>query len=107
MWAVVDTALILTAYTAAFWARALAATLDYYNSLDFILITVAITLVMLYVFGVYHRIWSQTSGHGITIIIKAIASTTILIILVDLVIKPRPLPLSVVIMATYWPWAGL
>lgn len=57
----------------------------------------AINVVSLYLFGVYRRIWERTSGHGVTVIVSAVAAAGALALAAVLVINPRPAPLSVVL----------
>ena len=98
VWALLDALVVLGAYTAAFFARAIVTPLDYLQSFGFILFAVVVTLLLMYAFGVYHRIWSRTSGHEVTIIVNAVAASTVVTAAVEMVVAPsRPLPLSVII----------
>ncbi len=108
VWVMIDGLILLLAYTAAFFARAITTPLDYLYGFGFILLSIAVTLVSLYFFGVYHRIWSQTSGHGVTVIVSAIAVATLAVGLVDVLLaEPRPLPLSVIALANALALTGL
>ncbi|MCZ7546956.1 MAG: polysaccharide biosynthesis protein [Anaerolineae bacterium] len=94
--AMADALITVVAYMAALYARAFLAPSAFILGLGFTIFAAMLMLVSLYAFGVYHRIWSQTSGHGIIIIIYAVAAATGMVTLVDLLITPRPLPLSVI-----------
>jgi FlaA1/EpsC-like NDP-sugar epimerase len=107
MWLLVDLAVIIAAYTLAFFSRAVTAPLDYTNSLRAIVLAALVTVIVLYGFGVYRRIWSQTSGHGIMLIIYAVGVAALIIGTVDAAARPRPLPLSVVIVGNVFALGGL
>ncbi|NLX10369.1 MAG: polysaccharide biosynthesis protein [Chloroflexi bacterium] len=98
--ALLDMMIMWVAYTTAFSARAVTAgLLDYYRSrIAFMLFAGLLMSVTLYVFGVYHRIWSQTSGHGITSIINAAIVATVVLIVVNMLQTPHPLPVSVIVL---------
>jgi len=106
-WALIDACVIVLAYTAAFAARALAAPLHYLDTLPFISFATLITLVMLYLAGVYQRMWSYTSGHQITVIIKGFFFATLLVLVADLWLYDRPLPLSVVLLGNVLALGGV
>ena len=98
-WLLIDAVIILVAYSAVFSVRNLTLTPGYYMAQGyFVVFTTGVILTMLYVFGVYYHIWLQTSGHGITIILNAMLSATLIIVVVDAMITPRPLPLSVILL---------
>jgi len=96
--AVTDVITLSAAFTIALAARAVTTTLDYINGLLFVLSIVPIYLIALYASGVYHRLWSRTSGHEVTIIFKAIILAFVPVIWIDLLFSPRPLPLSVILL---------
>ena len=58
--------------------------------------TIALVIVF-YFFGVYKNLWAQTSGHGITLIINAVAVCTLLACAINLLIYPQPLPYSIIL----------
>jgi FlaA1/EpsC-like NDP-sugar epimerase len=94
-----DAVILLIAYTAAFYARAVTTTLDYVNSLGIVLVIAVFTILTLHTFGVYRRIWERTSGHEVTVIINAVGAATFVIVLIYLLVtEERPLPLSVMLM---------
>jgi FlaA1/EpsC-like NDP-sugar epimerase len=95
----VDVVIIYAAYIATLLVRTFSAPTDYLISLQFITGAVVLTISSLYGMGVYHRLWSRTSGHGAVVIFYAVALTMLFLIAVDGLLLPRPLPLSVIMMA--------
>lgn len=107
-WVVVDLVIILGSYLLAFSARTLASiSLEYIDSLVYIAIAAIITSISLYAHNVYKIYWRRTSGHSIRILISSIFWATIIILIIDLNISPRPIPLSVVILANILSFGGL
>src|ERR1041384_2341394 len=90
-WICADLLVVFTAYSIAFAARAVSTPLDYLRSVSTIIVCAVLTVVLLQVFGVYQRIWSRTSGHGITVIVKAVTVTTLIVTTLSFIIVPRPL----------------
>lgn len=105
--ATADSLLIAFAYLAVFSVRAFMSPLNYLESLPFILFVVVVTVLLLYAFGVYHRLWEFCSGHEITLLLKPLAAAVVATIVVDLLIQPRPMPLSVVLVASPLATSGL
>jgi perosamine synthetase len=105
-WVFVDTLIILLAYSVSFSARAVTTSLHYPTSYGFMFLIIAITLGLLYAFGAYNRIWSSTSGHDVALIMKAIAAAALITSTADVFVKPRPLPLSVVLFANSLAFVG-
>ncbi|NDJ76258.1 MAG: hypothetical protein GYB65_08355, partial [Chloroflexi bacterium] len=97
--AAVDILVMWVAYTTAFSARTVTAgLLDFYRTrVAFMLFAGVLMCVIFYLSGIYHRIWSQTSANGITTIINATIVTTVLLVALNLIIEPRPLPTSVIL----------
>lgn len=92
-----DVLITLIAYLGTFTIRLLASPLDNLSSLIFIVLIAASTPIVLYGFGVYHCIWDRTSGHGITLLIKAVVVFAVITALVNTAFFPRPLPYSVIL----------
>jgi FlaA1/EpsC-like NDP-sugar epimerase len=100
--AVMDAAIMLAAFTVVFFVRSIATDLDYMDGLGFTLLSIVITLIALYRFGVYHRVWSRTSGHDVAVIINAVAVATGILLVVDLLSglrTARLMPLSVLLLS--------
>lgn len=103
-WMLVDMAMIFLAYLATLSIRTVKNPFDYgeyATSVHFIACSAFCIIVFFYIFGGYHRIWSMTSGHDITVIIKAFAFAVTLIGIVDLMSVERPLPLTVVVVGNF------
>lgn len=97
--ALLDVTIVLIAYFAAFSVRTVTTTLDYLALLQSVFIIAFFLVVMLHLFGVYHRIWARTSGHGVTVILNAVGTATALMLgLYLLISSTRPLPISVILM---------
>jgi FlaA1/EpsC-like NDP-sugar epimerase len=105
-WMAVDALIVFAAYTAAFSVRAFTTPLDYFQSVWALAAVALVMVTMLLVFGVYRRLWSHTSGHGITVIVYAVFTATVLICLIVLLWTPRPIPLSIVVFGNLLACAG-
>jgi len=93
-----DMLIMWFAYTTAFSLRTVTVSLQYYvGRAAFMLFAALVMCLLFYIFGIYHRIWSQTSGHDITIIINAVVLGTVLLLAIDMTFQSRPLPTSVII----------
>lgn len=104
--ALIDVVIVLAAYTVAFSARAVITPLEFLNGAKLIILASVIIVGTFYLFGIYQRLWSQTSGHGMTIIINATAVATLQIVLIDIIPEQRPLPLSIVILGNLLALSG-
>jgi FlaA1/EpsC-like NDP-sugar epimerase len=97
-WAIIDGSIVLGSFGCAFWARALTAPLDFQESLGFLIFIAILTIVSFFMFGIYARIWSQTSGHEVSIILKALFVSAVVTGALDLAVgSPRPVPISVMV----------
>lgn len=94
----VDFLIVCGSYIALIYARTLDVSSDYLTNFGFVVFAASIMVIMLHVFGVYKRIWSQTSGHGSIVIINAVTFATLVIVFAAVVVQQRPLPLSVILM---------
>lgn len=107
-WMLVDFIVVFLAYSLAYTARSLIDPLaDFLQRIPSFVLIDLIILACLYLTGVYNRIWSQTSGHGIALIVRAIALATIITGPINLMMSPRPLPLSIFIIGTTLAFVGL
>jgi FlaA1/EpsC-like NDP-sugar epimerase len=66
------------------------------HGIAFLFFAVALMLFLLNLFGGYRRIWSQTSGHDVQVIVGAVGVATVILVTLDWFARPRPMPLSVV-----------
>ena len=96
----VDTMIMLIAYSVVLAVRfGFGMPQTYSQAVIPIALATILMLVMLYVYGVYFRIWAQTSGHSMDIIVQAVSVATLISLVIDYVIHPHPLPLSVVLVS--------
>jgi FlaA1/EpsC-like NDP-sugar epimerase len=107
LWGLVDASIVFLAYSAAFSVRAFTTPLDYFQSAGAFAAVALVIVALLFMFGVYRRLWSRTSGHGITVIVNAVAAATAIVCLYVVVQYPRPLPLSIVFLGNMLSLAGL
>jgi FlaA1/EpsC-like NDP-sugar epimerase len=98
--ALLDIIITFAAYIATYTIRLLSLPLDSNNSFLLIGIAAGITPVVFYMVGVYHRLWERTSGHGITVIIKAVALITGTVMFLNFIPSSRPLPFSVILVSS-------
>ncbi|MFC1960835.1 polysaccharide biosynthesis protein [Chloroflexota bacterium] len=103
VWGMVDAFIVVIVYSATFFARVFVTPQELWQSMWFILLAAGINLICLYLFGVYHRIWSQSSGNEVSSIVGAVAVATWIILPLDILVgasyllEGRPLPVSVVV----------
>ena len=102
-----DFGIVAAAYGIALFSRAVLTFKDFSTAPPAIFLATVLTLIVMYLFGVYHRIWRQTSGHEVIVIVYSVAASTALFIVIDLVVQPRLLPLSVPIVGSMLSLAGL
>ncbi len=93
----IDIVIFIASYTITFSARAATSGLIADESIGPILINTLMMIVMLYLFGVYQRMWTRTSGHEARIIIYAFLLNTLVFGTFNTLFEPRPLPNSVVL----------
>lgn len=107
LWMVLDFLLVVAGYSLAFLTRAVVANIDYGTSLPAILAAAAVTVVSLFAFGVYRRLWSQTSGHGVAVIVYGVSTATLVLLPINLLIQPRPLPISTLLVGSLLALVGI
>lgn len=76
------------------------------QTLLFIGFAIVVTLASMYFTGVYHRIWSHTSGLSINVLARAWVVASLLTLTVSYLIELRPVPLLVVLLAQFLIFAG-
>ncbi len=107
-WVAIDLGIVGVSYLITFSARTIAADLDFARGWGFIFIAAGIVIVSNYFWGIYHRLWSQSSGHEVVRIVGAAALSLLAVGLLDvLVFSPRPLPLSVVVFGHTFTLVGM
>lgn len=106
-WMLVDALIVFAAYSAVFLIQALTTQHDFFRSVWAFAAAALVMVTMLFLFGVYQRLWSHTSGHGITVILNAVIAATVLICLFVIIQPaPRSLRLSLVILGNILACAG-
>jgi FlaA1/EpsC-like NDP-sugar epimerase len=101
-----DVLLVVLAYLlAAFVRHAAHLQLDS-GLLGFIAFSSVVTIGSMYLTGVYHRIWSHTSGLSINVLVRAWLLTLCLTLGASYSIVPRPVPLLVVVLAQFLIFVG-
>ncbi|MCZ7545712.1 MAG: SDR family NAD(P)-dependent oxidoreductase [Anaerolineae bacterium] len=110
--AAVDALIVAAAYVGVLSMRAFITPFGWAHALGFICPAVVITLAALCGFGVYRRIWSRTSGHGVTVLFAAVAVATAVLGALDVGIDAatnagRPMPLSVLAVGSALAFSGL
>lgn len=97
--ALVDIIIVFIAYLVAFTILSLTDR-DYANfpfPLQYILAASLVHIASLYGFGVYRRIWQRTSGHGVMLIINAVAVATLVTGAAVVLLQATSLPLQLMI----------
>lgn len=98
-WALLDAGIMLATYVVLLLVLAAAVPIDYSFFPGFIIFVISVMLVMNYVFGVYRRIWSRTSGHEVGVLLKAGSMATLVSLGAGaLVSNTQSLPLGVIIL---------
>lgn len=103
----VDAVIVFIAYTAAFSVRGVTVMPDFGQTAIMFAVISVLTVAMLFLFGVYRRIWSRTSGHDITVIVNAIFAVGVILSIYTVVQVPRPLPLGIVLIGSILSFVGL
>ncbi|MGQ9850009.1 MAG: polysaccharide biosynthesis protein [Aggregatilineaceae bacterium] len=96
--AVLDCVLLVFAYIVTYSVRTPASFLQFGQSkVLFIMIAMGVTVLALFVTGGYNRIWSRTSGHDVTVLLSGVIAASAVLVPIVFFWRPRPVPLSVVI----------
>ncbi|MBZ0308876.1 MAG: polysaccharide biosynthesis protein [Anaerolineae bacterium] len=90
-----DITIVLLTYLLAVGIRTAIIDLDL-KTLAFILIAAYAMPVLLYIFGVYNRLWVGSSGYGIELIASAVFIHAMIFTFADFIIENHPIPLTVV-----------
>ena len=67
------------------------------QGVGFMTLAAAVMVLSLFVAGGYNRLWARTSGHDVTVLVNGVILASAVLIPVDFFWRPRPVPLSVVI----------
>ncbi|HML21595.1 MAG TPA: nucleoside-diphosphate sugar epimerase/dehydratase [Aggregatilinea sp.] len=101
-----DLIILACAYALTYAVRALTTPLDTSWALSFFATVAVGTVLALYFQGAYHRLWSRTSGHEVIVLVRASVASGVVLALIDFVLRPRPIPLSVVLVGHSLAFAG-
>ncbi len=105
--AVIDVGILFITYLAVLSVRLFPPTpIDIENVIRFFPIAASILLLLMYGFGVYKRIWKNSSGHEISTLVYPVIIATPILLLIDESIPYRPVALSVVILGNLGALAG-
>jgi FlaA1/EpsC-like NDP-sugar epimerase len=104
--AVLDLIILFAAYSVILMVRTLGTPFFQPDAFLFIVFASLVTLLCLFVFGVYQRIWSRTSGHGIIVVFNGAGLALVLVLWIDVFLQPRAVPLSVVLVSQVLAFAG-
>ena len=108
LWVLVDFVIIALAYTIVLISRTVnLSNFDIMVGFPMVIVTAIVIVATMYIAGVYQRIWSRTSGHGVAVIVLGVGSGALICGTLDLLQTPRPLPISVYIVGSVVALAGL
>ena len=103
----VDVLVVFVTYAISVSVSALnSSSVDFGASVGLTLLCALILIGTLYYFDVYRRIWSRTSGHGVTVIIKAVLAASVIMTPIVLLTHQNPLTLSTVLLGNFLALCG-
>lgn len=96
-WVALDSLIVVSVYLLVYSARLMEVTAaDLARLMPAVLVSALAMVATLYLAGVYHQMWLHTSGHRAGLIVNAAAAATVVMLVVDIMLYPRPLPVSVI-----------
>lgn len=98
--AAIDALVLAVAYALAFSVRGVMTPWESAAGVRLIVFEIGAMVITFYLFGIYQNLWSRTSGHGITVIINAVATCTAFIVIINALLRPQPLPFSIVLLSS-------
>jgi FlaA1/EpsC-like NDP-sugar epimerase len=105
--ALIDALIVLLAYLAVLSVRLFPPNpVDIANIFRFFPVTASVLLTLMIGFGVYKRIWKNSSGHEISALIYPIVIATPMLMLISEITLYRPVALSVIILGNLGALAG-
>lgn len=96
LWAAIDMLVVIASYSVVFITRTIADTSNFVDSLPYIFASAGITSLFLFLSGTYRRIWNLSSGYEIRVLILPNVIVVVLMTIISVLQRPRPLPLSVI-----------
>jgi len=107
LWVPIDALIVATSLILAWTTRSITADLDIRPALFFGLAAIGVCCAVNYLFRIYHRIWRYASAGEIVVIAAAVATSTTVLSVVDLLWpQRRAVPLSVVLMTGFFAFVG-
>lgn len=99
VWVALDIAIMVAVYLLVYSARLMQVSpADLLQLLPAALVAALAMVATLYLAGVYHQMWLHTSGHQAGMIVNAALTATAVMLVVDVLLTPRPLPISVIVL---------
>ncbi len=95
--AALDVGILLLAYSSVYSLRMVSVQDVVHDHRAFMAAVLGVSLGSLYACGAYHRLWARTSGHDVAVLVRAVALSTAILLLVTLALPARPIPLSVIL----------
>ncbi len=105
-WILLDIPLILGAFLLALLLRSITANVDLVTGALFSFAIVLTFLVANVSFGIYRRYWSYASVSDAMALIGASVLATSVVLMGDLLLQPRPVPVSTVLMGGFFALTG-
>ncbi len=96
-WIALDVAVMVAVYLLVYSARLMTVPpADLLRLAPAALVAALAMVAALYLAGVYHQVWLHSSGHQAGMIVNAALLATAAMLAVDVLLYPRPLPVSVI-----------
>jgi FlaA1/EpsC-like NDP-sugar epimerase len=103
---VFDIPVVLGAYWLALLARSITANVNLTTGIIFIFLVAAAFMSANKIFGVYRRYWSYAAAHDALALVSASTVATLLVAGINMLLDPRPLPSSVVVVGGVFAMLG-
>ena len=97
VWIPIDILSVIISYSIVYFLRTFSSVDVFANTILFISFAIIINILTLQSTGVYRRLWKQTSGNGVRVLITAGLLATPLITLINLSFSQQFLPITVVL----------
>ncbi len=101
-WVAIDTPLIILAYALALAVRSITARLDLPLAFVEALVGVLIYVITNQFFGIYHRVWRYASGQESVMLFASVATATVAISLINLLLPSRALPQGAILLGGFF-----
>ncbi len=95
--AVMDLIIVVVAYIVVLSVRITPTIDEYGRTIVFALYAGFVLIVAMRVFGVYRRIWTRTSGHDMTVLVKAVGAASLVLLGINLALPRQPVPMTVIL----------